>query len=219
MTNQNIFDIVRQRTNSTTGNLTNATLFLFLNERNRQLCAALQGIREDYFGEISTTNLVGNQQEYLLPDDCMRLKRLEMTFDGVNWRKVTFFDVNQRLNPNDATSIGQDFTTDAPFADVHEASVFLFPIPSASVSNGLKLYYFKRPQDMTGAGQSADLPKEYHSFLTELVTLDAEVTRGRLAPSVALEKSEEIVQIFKRTAAPRNDGEPIVIRGSRQNYR
>lgn len=219
MTNQNILDYVRARTNTNSSTLTNAQFFLFLNERNRQLCAALQGVRDDFFGEISTTNLVGNQQEYSLPDDCMKLKRLEVTYDGTNWKYVRFFDVNQRIRPNDSSTISSDFSTDKPYADVHESGLFLFPIPSGNVTNGLKLYYFKRPQDMTLTSQSADLPKEYHSFIVELVTLDAEVMRGRLAPTVALEKSEELVQIFKRTVAPRNDGERVVIRSTLENYR
>ena len=231
MTNQNIFDYVRAWTNTNTGTLPNATLFLFLNERNRQFCAALQGVREDFLGERSTTDLIGNQQEYQLPDDCMRLKKLECTFDGTTWRAIKFFDINERprfgvngtmggeVLPTDATTVSQNYSVDYPFADVLENSLFLYPIPSATVSQGLKLYYFKRPQDMTTTNASADLPKEYHSYLVESVTLDVEVTKGKLAASVGLEKQDELIQLFKRTVAPRNDGEPVVIRGAGQSYR
>ncbi len=231
MTNQNIFDYVRARTNTNTGTLSNSTLFLFLNERNRQFCAALQGVREDFLGERSTTDLVGNQQEYQLPDDCMRLKKVEILFDGTNWKSGKFFDINQRpvygqngtfgaeVLPTDSVTISQNFTTDWPFVDVLENSLFLYPIPSNSITGGLKLYYFKRPQDMTLTSQSADLPKEYHSYLVESVTLDGEVTKGKISSATGLEKQAELVELFKRTVAPRNDGEPVVIRGSGQSYR
>lgn len=231
MTNQNIFDFCRARTNTNTGTMPNATLFLFLNERNRQFCAALQGVREDFLGERSTTDLIGNQQEYQLPDDCMRLKKVEILYDGTNWMAGKFFDINQRptygvngtmgseVLPTDSTTITNNYSTDWPMVDVLENSLFLYPIPTATVTGGLKLYYFKRPQDMTLTSQSADLPKEYHSYLVESVTLDVEVTKGKLAASVALEKQEELVTLFKRTVAPRNDGEPVVIRGTGQSYR
>lgn len=231
MTNQQIIDYVRARTNTNSGTLPNATLFLFLNERNRQFCAALQGVREDFLGERSTTDLIGDQQEYQLPDDCMRLKKLECTFDGTNWKAIKFFDINQRpvfgvngtmggeVLPTDATTISQNYSVDWPFADVLENSLFLYPIPTSTVTNGLKLYYFKRPQDMTLTSQSADLPKEYHSYLVESCTLDAEVMKGKLAASVGLEKQAELVELFKRTVAPRNDGEPVVLRGAGQSYR
>lgn len=231
MTNQNIIDYVRARTNTTSGTMSNTTLFLFLNERNRQFCAALQGVRDDFLGERSTTDLIGNQQEYQLPDDCMKLKKLECTFDGTNWVPIRFFDINQRpvfgvngtlggeVLATDATTISQNYSKDWPFADVLENSLFLYPIPDATVTAGLKLYYFKRPQDMTLTSQSADLPKEYHSYLVESVTLDAEVTKGKISSSVALEKQAELIELFKRTVAPRNDGEPVVIRGTGQSYR
>lgn len=231
MTNQNIIDYVRARTNTNTGTMPNATLFLFLNERNRQFCAALQGVREDFLGERSTTDLIGNQQEYQLPDDCMRLKKVEMTFDGTNWKAGKFFDINQRplfgvngtngseVLATDATTISQNYSVDFPYVDVLENSLFLYPIPDTTRTAGLKLYYFKRPQDMTLTSQSADLPKEYHSYLVESCTLDVEVMKGKLAASVGLEKQEELVQLFKRTVAPRNDGEPVVIRGTGQSYR
>lgn len=231
MTNQNIFDYVRARSNTNSGTLPNSTLFLFLNERNRQYCAALQGVREDFLGERSTTDLIGNQQEYQLPDDCMKLKKVEMTYDGTNWKAGRFFDINQRplfgvngtlggeVLPTDATTISQNYTTDWPFVDVLENSLFLYPIPDTTRTAGLKLYYFKRPQDMTTTAASADLPKEYHSYLVEACTLDAEVMKGKLAASVGLEKQAELIEFFKRTVAPRNDGEPVVIRGSGQSYR
>lgn len=219
MTNQNCFDLVRARTNTNTNTLTNTNLFLFLNERNRQLVAALQAIRENYKSEVSTANLVADQQEYVLPDDAMRLKRLEVTYDGTNWKNVIFFDINERRKQTDTTTVSNDFSTDKPYADVHDTSVFLYPVPTAARTNGLKLWYSVRPQDMTLTTQSADVPKEYHMFLVELITLDAEVSRGRLAPTVAMEKTEEIVRIFQRTAAPRNDGARTIIRSTLENYR
>lgn len=231
MTNQNIFDYVRARTNTNSGTLTNTTLFLFTNERNRQFCAALQSVREDFLGERSTTDLIGDQQEYQLPDDCMRLKKLECTFDSTNWRAIKFFDINQRpqygvngttggeVLPTDSTTITNNYTVDYPYADILENSLFLYPIPTATVTGGLKLYYFKRPQDMTLTSESAALPKEFHSYLVEAVTLDTEVMKGKVSASTALEKQEELVQLFLKTVAPRNDGEPIVMRGTRQNYR
>lgn len=231
MTNQNIFDYVRARTNMNTGTLSNSNLFLFLNERNRQYCAALQGVREDFLGERSTTDLVGNQQEYQLPDDCMRLKKVEVLYDGTNWKPAKFFDINERprygmngtfgaeVLPTDSTTISSNFSTDWPFVDVLENSLFLYPIPTSNVTNGLKLYYFKRPQDMASTALSADLPKEYHSYLVEAVTLDVEVMKGKISAATGLEKQAELIELFKRTVAPRSDGEPVVIRGSRQSYR
>lgn len=220
MTNQEIITYVRKRTNSTSSTLSDNDLLTFINERNRQLFAALQMVREDYGGERSTTDLVASQQEYALPDDCMRLRRLEAMLDGVTWHKVEFFDISQHDNANDSTSISNNYTKDKPFADVHENGLFLYPIPDAAVTDGLKLWYIKRPQDNNDLGGSQVLPKEHHMYIVELVTVDAEVSKGRMAVTTALNTTKEVIDLFTETVAPRNDDQLVMLgRNKRQNYR
>jgi len=220
MTNQEIITFVRKRTNSTSSTLSDDELLTFINERNRQLFAALQSVREDYGGERSTTDLVASQQEYALPDDCMRLKRLEVKLDGKTWNKVEFFDIGQHDNANDEVSIRSTYTKDKPFADVLEDGLFLYPIPDTAVTDGLKLWYIKRPQDNNDLGGSQVLPKEHHMYIVELTTIDAEVSKGRMAVTTALNTTREVIDIFTETVAPRNDDQLVMIgRNKRQNYR
>ena len=219
MTVQNILDFVRFRTNTNPTTATNANLLLSMNERHRQLWLALQDVREDYGGEISTTNLVGGQQEYPFPDESMKIKRVEITYDGVNWKWVKPFDIGERRRPNDATSVASDFSTSEPYFDVHENSLFMFPIPQSSVTNGLKLYHIMRPQDISSLSASPGLPKEHHIWICDLMTLDVEVSRGRKSPIEAQQMSSQVLEEFQRLVSPRNQGEKIRMRSLSQNNR
>lgn len=218
MTNQNIIDLARFRTNTNSQTASNTNLFLSLNERHRQLWLALQDTREDYGGEISTTNLVQSQQEYPLPDDCMKVKRVELTFDAVNWKRVRFMDINERLRPNDTTSVLNDFSPSEPYTDIHESSLFLFPVPTAAVTNGLKLWYIKRPQDMSLTTDSPLLPKEHHIWIVDLVCLDVEVSRGRLSVIQAEEMASTLLDEFRKLVAPRVLGQKVALRAQQKNY-
>ena len=219
MTVQEIFTYVRNRTKTNTTSATDGALFSYLNERHRQSWSVLQNAREDYGGEISTTDLVAGQQEYPFPDEAMKVKRLEAMFDGVTWTKVKIFDINERLGATDSTTVDQDFNSAAPYADVHDSSLFLFPIPETGVVNGLKLWHFRRPGNLDSVGATPELPKEHHMFLVDLISLDVEVSRGRMTLTQALEAAEQILNVFEARVSPRVMGQNVRMQSRRKNYR
>src|SRR3990167_5747874 len=49
----------------------------------------------DVQGEIATASLVANQQEYTFPTYLLKIKRMEVTFDGTKWYRVTPMDVQE----------------------------------------------------------------------------------------------------------------------------
>lgn len=218
MTVQQIFDYARNRTNVNSTTMPNAAMFLSLNERHRQLWLPLQEAREDYGGEISTTDLVANQQEYPLPDETMKFKRAEMTYDGVNWVPVTPFDVDMNPHANDTTSVRADFSQSKPFMDVHESSLFLFPVPTANVTAGLKLWHIVRPQDITLTSASPALPKEHHIWLVDLMCIDIDVSRGRLSVPQGIEEVKSVMKQFVDLVSPRVQGERVQMRMRPKNY-
>lgn len=103
---------------------------------------------------ILTTNLTANQQMYILPTNTLEIKRAEVTYDGVNWQKLTSFDIGDRLLPT-ATNAISDFSTSAPYYDVQSGSVFLYPIPTANVTAGLKIWISRLVTEFTTAQYNA----------------------------------------------------------------
>ena len=100
---------------------------------------------------VATTNLVASQQDYKFPTGLLKVKRVEVTYDGTNWYKAEPFDINMRGKATDTTSIANDFSTAAPYYDAEKQSVKLYPIPSSNVTAGLKIWYVREPSEFTSS--------------------------------------------------------------------
>lgn len=100
---------------------------------------------------VLTTSLVANQQDYSLPSGTIRIKRLEITYDGVNWYKAEPFDINERGTATDTTSIADDFNESSPFYDTLGNSILLYPIPDTAITAGLKVFIDRIVAEFTSA--------------------------------------------------------------------
>lgn len=152
-------------TNSTKYSDTNldASVNAFLDEVSVDIVNAMDGW--DVFSEISTTPLVEGQQEYILPEDCVWVKRAEITYDGSSWDKITWVDVNEIGRATDSTSIANNFSKDEPKADLHDNSLFMYPIPDQDVSEGLKLWYVKLPTQLEDTDDAPGFIRSFHKLL------------------------------------------------------
>lgn len=119
----------------------------------------------EFQAEVATCNLVASQQEYTLPTDIIKLKRVEVTYDGTNWYVANHFDINERSEPTDSTSVNADFSTSKPYFDLMDTGLFLYPIPTANVTAGLKIWYEKNATALSAVGDSPVFMKAFHKGL------------------------------------------------------
>lgn len=105
----------------------------------------LAALGREYNRKSRTTNLVANQQYYQLPEDAHRLKEvivntgswynpLEQIPDEFAWRRMNMFSITGQ--PTHYFIRGYD-------------EVGLYPIPSASVTNGIELVFSPRNLELT----------------------------------------------------------------------
>jgi len=119
----------------------------------------------DFQGEYATASLVASQQEYTLPTDLIKIKRVEITYDGTNWYPVSPIDINQISDPTDSTSVTNDFATSSPYYDLMDGSLFLYPVPTSNVTDGLKIWYEKEATELSGATDEPNIPEAYQKIL------------------------------------------------------
>jgi hypothetical protein len=136
-------------TNSTT--YSDTDLDASINTYNDLFCTEILDSMDewDFSADYATTNLVASQQEYILPTDILKIKRVEISYDGTNWYLANPMDINERGDTNDSTSVNNDFSTSAPYYDLMDESIMLYPIPSAASTAGLKVWYEKSPTTIT----------------------------------------------------------------------
>jgi hypothetical protein len=116
----------------------------------------------DIGGELATADTVASQQEYTFPTDIFKIKRIEVTYDGVNWSVATRFDVNEMSRPTDTTSISQNFSTSKPFVDTYDNSIFLYPIPTLAITGGIKIFYEPLATQLSSGSDEPNISRPYH---------------------------------------------------------
>lgn len=91
---------------------------------------------------ILTSDLVANQQDYQLPVGCIKVKRLELAYDGITNYKAEPIDVNFISKGTQITEIQQWANTNRPYYDLMASALFLYPIPiqNTSGNTGIKIW-------------------------------------------------------------------------------
>jgi len=119
----------------------------------------------DFQAEVATADLVANQQEYVFPSTILKIKSIEITYDGTNWYPITYLDKREIGTATDTTTIANNFVTTKPFVDLMDNSMFLYPIPASNVTGGLKIWYENEATELSAAGDEPNLPEAYHKGL------------------------------------------------------
>lgn len=139
-----------------------------LNEWYREIMSwvfAATGIWE-FQGETSTTNLVSGQNEYVLPTDMVILNRVEVLYpdqtDYIVARRVDDKQVEGSAFANGEIEMG---TEGSPVYRVFDNSIFLYPAPTAAVTNGLKVEIMDDVTELSAAGDSPNLNPLMHKIL------------------------------------------------------
>lgn len=218
MTVSQIFTIARFLTNTNSTTATDAKLLACLNERNKQMTIALAKIKGDYQLERSTSDIIANQEEYPMPTDCLRLKRLEAKYDDGDWVRVPFMDINEDSGAQDTETLSENYEKTAPYADIMDNSIFMRPVPTTAVTGGLKLWYVVRPADMTLTTETPDTPVELHRTLADMIALDIRQMKGEMTYAQALQAEAAIMEQVKAQAEPRQNDPLEVARAAQESY-
>lgn len=136
-----------------------ANLNNWLSIMTTEILSAIDGW--DFKAETATAALVAGQQEYTLPTDILKIKRIEVTYDGTNWRKANFFDINERDTQSDATTVANEYNTNEPYVDLMDESVMLYPVPTANQTTGIKIWYEKDQEVLAAATDEPAMAKPF----------------------------------------------------------
>lgn len=110
----------------------------------------------EFNGEASTTNLVQNQVEYVLPTGLISLGRVEILYpnqsDYVTATRIDDKQVEEGAFANGEIPLGSE---GSPVFRVFDNSIFIYPKPSAAVTNGLRI---ELVEDLTDLSSTTDIP-------------------------------------------------------------
>mgnify|MGYP001579821571 CR=1 FL=1 len=219
----NIYSLVRSLSNKDSTTLSDATLLAFSNKYFYLLVRELIGLNEEFYGEISVASLVANQTEYALPIDdtattfgggMIKILRLEVSHDGSNWYIAKPIDLINQSSPiifssttgPTVATINQDYSTTSPEYAFFDKSIWLYPIPTAASTSGLRIFWIKRPDELASSTSIPDLPKDWLSILQEGILYDVFRKFGRTSDArdalnnwhVGIAKMKELDQVVNQ---------------------
>jgi len=166
-------------------------LRIFNDVYNRQVMIFVN-TNEDLFGVRASTNIntVANQEAYALPSDCIRVKRVEISYDGSpqNWKKPRYQDAGQvesfALSP---ININNYYSVANPYYDIFGNYIYVRPIPLTSVSGGLFLWYIKRQDPITNIStDTINTPADFHGYLAYGVAGEIATRQGNDALAASM---------------------------------
>lgn len=209
MTPAQVLDQIRYltKTSASDGSGSEADLLRLVNDYYLRQVVDFVNQNQDKFGRKAKTtlNLNPNQEMYALPYNTIRVKRVEISYDGSNWNKVTIMDDNeQQGDALDATSINNDYAQSFPYVSIFGDQLYLRPIPTTNVSLGLRLWYITSPTLITNITINAFVtPPEYHGYLAYGPAGEVATRQGNQAlSSMMFQKWEDGRNKIKETFNP-----------------
>ena len=162
-----IIALSRKQTSTTTGQISDNDYLTYLNIIYKDIFSRLSVNSKKYTWQTYTTNVVAWQSEYIIPqpsDTQTWLKLILDCFYKHEWK-------DKRIPIYDA-SINTDYEinkNDQPYWVIRDWSIFLYPTPTTSISNGLRLEWKYIPFDLALTDDSEDLKlaPEYHNILVK----------------------------------------------------
>ncbi len=157
---------------------------------------------------IISKNLTANQKyvQLAISDKILKINRVEVSYDLTTWTKaepINQGEVSRTINLQ--ADINNNFDVSQPFYEVKGLYVYLYPVPTASQTAGIKFYVQREPDEFTSGevttgtkvpgfdatwhpmialGMAADwfsakkLWNEYNAVLAELADYEARLRRA-----------------------------------------
>lgn len=124
----------------------------------------------DHFMEKATFSLVADQQEYTFPADLIKLREIELQYDGAAWARARQRDLSNLTYSTEAATLSSA-SVYKPLYDVLEDSFFIYPEPTVARTDGGKLWYIKAPaaslfiSAVSAASATITFPQEYEYLI------------------------------------------------------
>jgi len=225
ITLSDVLNSARFRTGTSTSDFadTNTGLLGLANKHLRKISLTLIDNNEDWYATITAASLSSGVNAYALTSDSslsgggnITLNRLEVTYDNSEWKVATAMDYEQMSTPTALIAdINANFSTSDPYYAIYGNSIYLFPVPTADVSGGLRKFEVVRQGEATNSsfffnmatGSSLyQLPKEFMEPLEDFVTADIYERIGKLQEATATRNAGEArLQQLKEQFSPRNE--------------
>lgn len=174
----------------------------WINNAQKEVQKHLLMAGTNWYLKCAQTQLVVNQNLYIVPDDFRQVHRLDLVLSGTFPNETRSVIAPITFNQQDYTSQN----TGTPEAYALKKNAFqLFPVPDAVLT--MRLNYSYMVADMTLITDEPDVPVQYQEFIAILATLDGTL-RDKTDMSGIIAKKQYFEAMLKSDAALRTADQP-----------
>lgn len=160
---QDILNYAITSSYSNNSSINNDMLLTYLNIEYHKLAKEIKDrVRSDFFYDIFTTNLVAGQNEYSFEPS---------TTDNVGIEHILSVEIKQSSDVDDKTwvrlayrnsnmgalSLSQMQSNSYPCFDINDSSLFIFPTPTRSIIDGLRVQAITSLVDLKSDGEESSI--------------------------------------------------------------
>lgn len=135
----------------------------------RWICDAQEEIirqHRDLLQTASSANIVLNQQDYTLPSDLLVLNAI--TYNGHAVKELSLQEFYLYIDDwTNTTSHGNGTPTVYMVYGAAPGTLSLFPVPDTNITNGLKIFYCKKPTTVASDLDPLSVPSQYHKTIVD----------------------------------------------------
>ncbi|MFH1052751.1 MAG: hypothetical protein V1779_17665 [bacterium] len=124
-------------------------------------------------GEISTTNLVAGQREYILPNDILKINDIYIKYESTGYyKKAGIRDPNNIYQEPDQADYG--YYPEIPEIDLMDNSLFVYlPVTTIpDITDGLKIRYQTDLVELSGATDVPNLAEPFKRYISIGAAID-----------------------------------------------
>lgn len=134
--------------------------------------------RSEVLMATTTINTVANTQQYALPNDTLRVYRVEWSRDGATGSNVIPLEYRD-FNSMDSVWWSQQKTSKGDpywftmWGFPPNLNLVAYPTPDATVTAGLKVYYYRLPAAAVTGGDTVECPAGWEDLITDYCEFNA----------------------------------------------
>ena len=195
--------LIREYTRTNSTSLPDATIVLLANTVKDDFAAEIIKADENIFGVVATNNLRASdadditQREYKLPQDNLKVIKVEAMPDGESWLPFEKFDLSIYKKPTTDPQVTEQFANVEGSAFWHKFrnAIWLFCGAITATNNALEIHYIAYPADITTddlsgstdlsedpTNTTSQLPRQFHELWARKVSIMWKSNRSKPIP-------------------------------------
>ena len=173
-----------------------------INKQYHRVVTSVIEVFEDYYLTESTADTVANQQEYSLPTDFFKTRRVELNYDisdsNSSFSRCLPINIDEVRYNLGNTNIGATIVTNHSYY-IQGDLIGLIPIPSLAGDEAIKIWYTKMQSDLTLDTDTINIPypDRYYAIISKAAAAEA-LRKGQQEPVEAKRLEDESQSDIKR---------------------